>query len=390
MIDDPIKVFYFASYDLGAEMGGGTTHVEGIAKGFHNMGWKVTLFSGNQGTAKQPEFPFSHVLVKKKSVSIRHVLLMQLKLACKLFLRRGPKPDLIYFRHSPIMFAPVLYAILYKIPYFCEVNGLRETESSYSGLLPFILKFEDWIFKRACGVFCVTEELKTFFSNRTKQSESKFPVVCNGVDADIWPDKYRVKEFQFGGKYRIGFIGHFQERQGVETIINALPKIREEVGDVRFIIAGSGPAEEAYRKSAKKSDVSEYVHFPGYVAKNEIASLMAVCDVAVAPYTGDFTEGSTGLSPLKIFTYLACERIVVTCDLRSLHKFKKCPSVYFAAADSSEDYAEVIIKILNMSQEARSKQGRLGREYVLAEYTWDQVAEKTGKIMLAMFEKDTI
>ena len=51
-------------------------------------------------------------------------------------------------------------------------------------------------------------------------------------------------------------------------------------------------------------------------------------DVAVAPYIGMLAKIPMG-SPLKVYTYLGCGRVVVTSDLPSLHIFKECSAVTF-------------------------------------------------------------
>ena len=371
-----MRLFYFACFDLGTNEGGCKLHVEGITCGLAKLGWDITLFSVAEDiNEQQPDYPFEHVLTERKHVSIASELLFQLKLAFKLFFSRILHPDVVYIRSSFMMFAPVAYALLLKIPFFYEINGIQANETSHRYIAKIAEKIENLFLKKVAGIFCVTEELKEYFMKRTGLPENCFHVVHNGADADIWPEDGFCREVE--DRLNIGFLGHFQDRQGLETIFRALPKIHREISNVHLIVGGSGPEENRYKKYVNELGIEEIVEFVGFVNKKELPLFLSKADVVVASYTSEFANGSTGLSPIKMFTYLSCERLVVASDVSSLSDFRKCPAVIFAKPDDPDDFAKKIVGVLEMTQQEHDLLGKKARRFILDGYTWDHVAKKT-------------
>ncbi|MHC4394353.1 MAG: glycosyltransferase family 4 protein [Planctomycetota bacterium] len=383
-----MRIFYFAGFDLGSSECGKTSHVEGVVYGLHRLGWEVTLFScKDQNSTIQRTFPFPHVLIKRKNHLLKHQIFDQIRLAWKLFWWKDTKPEVIYIRNRLTMLVPVLYAIIHRVPFFYEINGLKQFETSHKSLVNMALKIENWVLRHAKGILPVTSELKEHYSQRTKISENKFKVISNGADVNLWqPNVYFINSND-KTHFTIGFLGHFHPRQGAETIIKALPSIRDQIGNVRLVLAGSGEKKEEYQRLTADLGLSKYVDFTGYIKKENIASVVAGFDIAVAPYTSEFGETQTGLSPLKIFTYLACERLVVASDLSGLQSFSDCPAIFFAKADDSQDFAMVIVEALKRDHSERISLGKQGRQYVLDGYSWDQIAQKITKHIEKVIEK---
>lgn len=371
-----MRLYYFAGYDLESCKGGCKLHVEGITTGLAKLGWDVTLFSAAENIkSQQPNYPFKCVLTQRKRVSIIHQLWYQLKIAFKLFFCIKDRPDVVYIRSNFMAFPPIFYARFFKIPFFYEINGIQSNETSRQHLVMIAENIENWFLKKVTGIFCVTDELREYFMNRTGLPADRFYVVHNGVDADLWPEGGVQRERE--DTLNIGFLGHFQARQGLETIFQAIPKISKEIDNLRFIIGGTGLEEERYKQHVKDLGLEDRVEFVGFVNKKDIPAFLAKSDVTVAPYTLEFAKGGTGLSPIKIFTYLACERIVVASALSGLSDFKKCSAVRFAIPDDPDDFAQKIVEVLKMTCQEREILGKQAGQFILDGYTWDHVAQKT-------------
>jgi len=78
-------------------------------------------------------------------------------------------------------------------------------------------------------------------------------------------------------------VGRLVERKGQDTVIRALPRVREAVGRVRYVIAGTGP--EASRLAALAKDVGcgADVVLAGRVPDGELPAYYAACDVFIMP-----------------------------------------------------------------------------------------------------------
>jgi phosphatidylinositol alpha-1,6-mannosyltransferase len=78
-------------------------------------------------------------------------------------------------------------------------------------------------------------------------------------------------------------VGRLVERKGHDLVIRALAVLGEEVGPVRYVIAGTGPEEGRLRRLAEELGVRDRVVFAGYVPDEELPGLYAACDAFVMP-----------------------------------------------------------------------------------------------------------
>ncbi|MFP4057188.1 MAG: glycosyltransferase family 4 protein [Candidatus Brocadiia bacterium] len=376
-----MKLFYFTTVDLGAYAAGCADHVEGIAGGLHEAGWDVTLFSADGGVADQPAYPFDHVLFRRGR-SLPGYAAGQVRLL-RMLRRRVGRPDAVYVRAAPTLLAPHVYALRRRIPCFVEVNSVAEFEHARRWLLPLRLRLEDWLLRRARGVFVVTEELGAYVAARAGLARERFRVVPNGCAARLLEASRGLVDSPPEGVHTVGFLGSFQPWQGMETVLRAMARLAERMPESRLLLGGSGPLEGAYRSLADELGLARRVSFAGPVAREAVGEFLAGVAVAVCPRSGAFAADPVarhvGTSPVKLFTYLACGRVVVASELPSLARFGECPAVRFARPDDPEDFARALEAVLRMHPARRAELGRAGQAFVRGRYTWDQLARRTGE-----------
>jgi len=69
---------------------------------------------------------------------------------------------------------------------------------------------------------------------------------------------------------RIITAGRLVPWKGFDTLIEALPKVREKIPDAELVIAGDGPREELLRIKARVSGVEDAVRFTGRLGRGEL------------------------------------------------------------------------------------------------------------------------
>ena len=377
-----MKLFYFTSVDITEARSGARDHIEGVVRGLVDIGWDLTLFSSSlEGKSRALDLGCRHILTPKRNYTINGQLAEQWALLRKLLTLNEPPPDAIYIRGAYTVVSPVIYAMHKRVPYFLEINALASYESSHQKLVPLGIQVENWAIRHARRTFVVTEQLRDHLARRTGLNPERFVVMPNGVDDSLLEIPNNPKSIEEGRSHVIGFLGTFQERQGVVTLLQAFPEVKQKIPEVKLVIAGSGPESERYMKLAGELGISDRVHFPGFIPKDGIKPLLSSFDVAVAPFTR-LQETLMG-SPIKLFTYLACANIVITSDLPSLHIFKDCPAVRFASPEDPHDLALKILEVLSMNPEKRRELGEKGREFILKNgHTWSRIARKTAEVIL--------
>jgi glycogen(starch) synthase len=71
--------------------------------------------------------------------------------------------------------------------------------------------------------------------------------------------------------------------KGFQLALEALPGLIERVGDVRFIVAGSGTAEHELRSQATELGLDEHGTFVGWIGDDVLHSLYRIADLTVVP-----------------------------------------------------------------------------------------------------------
>jgi glycosyltransferase involved in cell wall biosynthesis len=81
----------------------------------------------------------------------------------------------------------------------------------------------------------------------------------------------------------IGFIGRIAYQKGLDILLDALPNIRDAIGPVKLVIAGSGPLEQQLRLKCKELKISNIVEWLGYIDNENLQSFYENIDVLVMP-----------------------------------------------------------------------------------------------------------
>jgi glycosyltransferase involved in cell wall biosynthesis len=97
------------------------------------------------------------------------------------------------------------------------------------------------------------------------------------------------QEFRFGDDKIIGYIGRLDRRKRVETVIQALASVRQQVSNARLVVIGGAgsPDEFAYQeelaKLASSLGLREVVTFTGFRRAEQMPAAIASLDVCVLP-----------------------------------------------------------------------------------------------------------
>ncbi len=118
--------------------------------------------------------------------------------------------------------------------------------------------------------------------------QAALEVLPSGIDAEQHrPDPAARAELR--GRYRLGdaplvvCVSRLVARKGQDTLIRAMPLVREQVPGARLLLVGGGPDGDRLRRLARTTGVAEHVVFTGPVPAAELAAHHAVGDVFALP-----------------------------------------------------------------------------------------------------------
>lgn len=219
----------------------------------------------------------------------------------------------------------------------------------------------------------------------------KVELVTGAVDSELFkPDANAGREirslYSVGDGPVIGFVGTFQEWQGMDDLIAAAVQVLRRYPGAKFLMVGPYYSETQTKVSSM--GIARSFIFTGPVNYREVPSYMNAADVLVAPYNPDAIRSTEqvrryGLgSPLKVFEYMSVGKPSITTDIRPISDaIRDGVTGYLVPPGAPDQLSAAIQKVLDNPVEAE-RVGRMAREEVVASYSWSSVAARISKILL--------
>jgi phosphatidylinositol alpha-1,6-mannosyltransferase len=169
-------------------------------------------------------------------------------------------------------------------------------------------------------------------------------------------------------------VSRLVKRKGQDTLIDALPAIRTQVPGARLLIVGGGPDEERLRERAAR--LGDAVVFAGQVPEGDLPRYYAVGDVFAMPCR-------TRLGGLEVEGWgnvfieaAACGRPVVVGDSGGAREsLVDGETGILVDGKRTEAVADAVATLL-ADPERATAMGAAGRERVLRDHTWPEIAAR--------------
>lgn len=201
-------------------------------------------------------------------------------------LARGWQAEVVHGHDWLVAHAATAVKDLMQAPY---VTTMHATEAGrHQGWLPTELSktihgIEWWSTYQARRVITCSEHMRWEVERLFDPPTKKTVVIPNGIDVAQWrvsPGAVKRVRAQYGRPF-IVFTGRLEWEKGVHTLIDALPRVRRRIPDVRVVIAGRGSTDEQLREQVRRKRLGRIVTFAGWVP--DVHDLMAAADVVVVP-----------------------------------------------------------------------------------------------------------
>jgi phosphatidylinositol alpha-mannosyltransferase len=209
--------------------------------------------------------------------------------------------------------------------------------------------------------------------------DADYRVIPNGVDPDYFsPEEPPLPQFD-DGKLNILFLGRFDPRNGLRTMLEAFRLVKGDFPDCRLIVVGDGPLRPYYRSLVSK-DLAKDVHFAGLVNGGRPA-YYASADIYCSPCN----KASFGVVLLEA---MASGKPIVASDINGYRLVMEHGKQGLLAPEgSSEAFADALLKLLN-DGELRRAMGKEGRRTVLGKFSWDLVARRVDDYYRELLDSD--
>jgi glycosyltransferase involved in cell wall biosynthesis len=145
--------------------------------------------------------------------------------------------------------------------------------------------------------------------------------------------RFRAQYAQLRGRRVILFLARLTEKKGLDLLLRAFAKVRQEVPDAALVVAGNGPEEFVRRLKAEATalGIEEDVLWPGFLQADEKQAALSDADLFVLPsFSENFgiaaVEAMAAGLPVVVTDQVGIHReialeqagVVVPCDIAPL------------------------------------------------------------------------
>lgn len=207
---------------------------------------------------------------------------------------------------------------------------------------------------------------------------SKISIIPNGVDTSLFHPKVRdgdlAKKLGVEGRIVYGYASNVRRLEGIQTIIEAWPRIVRRIPGAIFLLLGDGSYLSKLKVIAREHGVEETFLFLGRVPHEEMVSYYSIFNVFVVPRIPE--PVCEIVTPLKPFEAMAMGVPVIASDVSALREMVRDgeTGILFRAGDP-DALAECCIQ---MGEDAglRDRISLQARDWVTKERDWAAVTSR--------------
>jgi glycosyltransferase involved in cell wall biosynthesis len=395
--EQSVRILYLTLEDISLHKGS-VVHIKEVIAGLKRLGHYVTLIAFSSGNFKEVDqfYNLSHlnflwnriIQIKRQPYLISSIVLFVL--LWKILY----KCDVIYARDYHTVIIALIPRLIFKKRLVFEINGLANEEQMLkaNSLLNRILSFlirnaERLATKYSDRIVSVTPQIASYLVQHFCCSAQKIEIISNGVNTKAFhPIQDQILLLDLKQKLGIkkeemviAFVGNLAPWQGVDIFIESALKLLSNEKRLKFLIVGDGLLRNSLMKMALDSGYGEIFIFAGMVSYEETPSFINISDVCVAPFISKRNR-KTGVSPLKIFEYMACGKPVVASRVEGLEFIENEGVGWLTEPGDVKDLKEAFLDLLRDKQK-RATMGSKGLALAREKFTWDSSVIRIDKIL---------
>jgi glycogen(starch) synthase len=215
---------------------------------------------------------------------------------------------------------------------------------------------------------------------------ARITVIPNGIDPrDLEPvvdDLGALRGRYAAAEERLVLlVGRLVYEKGFHLALDALAPVIKRLGNVRFVVAGTGTAENELKRQARRLGLSKHGSFLGWVGDDMLHSLYRVADLCIVPSIYE----PFGLVALEAMASGCLCVVADTGGLREVVPGDGTVGLRFPSRDSAA-LGAVVGKVLT-DDLARARLIAEAREHLLG-FDWAEVARRTREVYAGLVATD--
>ncbi len=302
--------------------------------------------------------------------------------------------DLIYARDFHTAIIALVPRLIFNKKLVLEINGLAHEEQRLKGdsvfnrTLAFLFQRTEKIATRSSNcVISVTHPIASYLNREFYCRKNKLKVVGNGVDTEKFRPigngpllaEWRKKLGILEEEVVIAFVGNIAPWQGVNILVDSAFHLLTNSGKLKFLIVGDGFLKADLMKKVLDSGFEKEFIFTGMQRYYDIPFFINLADICVAPFIFERNQ-KTGVSPLKVFEYMACGKPVIASRIEGLEFIETEGAGRLIEPGDVKNLEEALLALLTDIQK-RTNMGRKGLQIAREKFTWNTKVLNIEKIL---------
>ncbi len=395
-----MKILYITLENLSLHKGS-VVHIIEIVNGLREAGHQVGLVASSLNKDEKAVLFYNlniipsyilQLLKLRKQPYIASLVLLFLYL-----LRILPQYDIIYARDYHTVIAALFPRLLFRKKLVYEINGIANEEqklkshSFLNRMLVFLIQQAERIATHHSDrIISVTPQIESYLMANFSYSHDKVEIIGNGVDIkkfypihnealiEQWKEKLGIRKEEIV----ITFVGNLARWQGVNILIESAIRLLSRGEKLKLLLVGDGPMRKELVRRVLESGFDKSVIFTGMISYRDIPFLINLADICAAPFILRRNQ-ITGVSPIKVFEYMACGKPVVASKIEGLEFIEKEGTGRLTEPEDIKSLEETLYNLIKEPKE-RLMMGGKGFQIARERFSWESRVTQIEKFLKKM------
>lgn len=230
-----------------------------------------------------------------------------------------------------------------------------------------IIKFIENISTRfADHVITVTEHWRKKLITRSV-SQSKCTVLLNVPDEELFKPFVFAKKQSLNG-FKLYYHGSLEDYFGVDTLLKAMPIIKEQIPNVKLVIYGGGRLKNKFENYINELNLNNCIQIFNKVPFYQLPKILKDADLGIVP-TKD-TNFSNDTISMKSLEYMSLGIPVVISKTKAHRFYFSHSMVKFFEPDNEEELA---MSVICLHQDEHERQRLINNSHTfIRKHGWQQ------------------
>ena len=195
----------------------------------------------------------------------------------------------------------------------------------------------------ANSVITCTDQMREAFEGRGA-APGRIRVVMNSANEDFFDPERHAPVAPADGEFRLICHGSVEQRYGIDTIVRAVARLKDEIPGLRLAIYGEGSALNDVQGLIRALQVEDRVYVAGgFVPLEELLNAMAAADAGVVAVRRNIFRDLTHCN--KMFDFITMHKPAIVSRTRSVEAYFDESCFQMFASGDDADLARVIAEL---------------------------------------------